>query len=367
MKTKTLAVLGIVVLLAIAAAVGTFLLRTSTQIEEKNARAPSTPTEQQPVEVQPTIPPDSSNQSRVAIEQPAVVEETAPAANASAQPARNVPVTTHFVTDLSRFIIDHYHPEGSLRNPSSPGFSSLTFKQVNMRYGLDLIGLRHRSTEPDQARDEILSSLLNTTVLDLVYQIHAQRFLEALVPQGLGATKEFTDSGNGTVERQLTRDEVKEMLRLNAGLLDRHARVLDQLAASGELDTAVQRLFILEQAAVEANTRFSQARNEFDTLRREQKTQQGVPDNAALQEARQRMEEAGAAYMTAIKAREEARQEVLGLVDTDGQEALNDSRTLYLAKWVYRRLGQAPESRQALGHAASLLKDLADRMERLPL
>lgn len=281
----------------------------------------------------------------------ATIAANATAANATAEapapPAEDSVVKPQFLADLAAVLAQAFHPAGTRHNPGAKPLITVSFRKLNMRYGVELIGLAHASPDLDQARPAIFDYLLNPIVLRTVFDLYADRFTAELVAAGRGQEREFGSEAKGFAARPLSDAETAEMLRLYA----RQARDLGTcfraFAERRDLTTAVARM-------VEAAQRVTAASAAYKDLEAE---------NAPRQAREAQAEE----IKRSIAERERLRQGLLAGIMPGGGAAkgfsLSEGDVLDVSGWVYRRLRTSPERINAVGAMASLLPELAARLE----
>ena len=296
-----------------------------------------------------------------------------PAANATLKPGldgedqerkepswiKDFVVTSTFVQDLADYLVNHYQPASTVDNPGQEGRISLSFKSLNARYGLELIGLRHSGGTLKKAREEVLGKLMNPDLLREAYHRYAQTFLDTLVSKARQTRKETLDGEM----RPLSDDQISEMLRLNSAYVQDVGEVLEALNSDPALPKQVGTYLQAEKMAVHANFVLNQERNRYEIL-----LQSGEKDSEDREVARQKLnqaesrkKDAAMEYRAALKQREQARQELLDMIDAQAEGVdLEQHEILYISEWVFRRL-ESGQQGEALQVAAQLLQELADR------
>lgn len=281
----------------------------------------------------------------------ATLAGNATAANATAEAPASPPedsvVKPEFLSDLAAVLAQTYHPAGTRHNPGARPMTTAGFRKLNMRYGVELIGLAHASPDLEQARPAVFDYLLNPIVLRAVFDLYADRFVSGLAEAGRSQEREFGSEAKGFAARPLSDAETAEMLRLYA----RQARDLGTcfraFAERRDLSTAVARM-------MEAAQRVSAAYAAYK-------------DQEAQNAPRQAREAQAEEIKRSIAERERLRQGLLAGIMPGGNAAkafsLSEGDVLDVSGWVYRRLRVSPERINALGAMASLLPELAARLE----
>ncbi len=268
-------------------------------------------------------------------------------------------VTSTFVQDLAGYLVKHYQPPATKDNPGQQGRISVSFKSLNARYGLELIGLRHSGGTLKKARQEVLGKLMNPDLLREAYDRYSATFLDTLVAKARKTEKEPLD---GRMQA-LSKEEIAEMLRLNSAYLGDVAGVLESLVSDPALPRQVERYLQAEKAAVHANFVLNQEQNRYDILL--QSSEKAAEDREVtrqkIDQAESRKDEAARSYRTALQKRELERRELLDMIAVHaGDVSLEQHEILYIAEWVFRRFESGQES-GALEVASSLLQDLSAR------
>ena len=274
-------------------------------------------------------------------------------------------VTPYFVEDLAEFVVSSYHPPGSVNNKSDQGRNKISFKALNARYGLELIGLRHSSSTLQKARNEILQHAMHPERMKRIYEHYAGSFVQEVVRQAESGQKEFVTEEGGTVRQGMSRRQISEMLRLNSQYLQDVAQIFRAMSKVSGITGTIRSYLQAEQEAVHANYVLNRARNEHTFLLKK-KRQKG--SNATLEgklsQVAGKKEKAARLYKKAIQKREELRNGIIETVRREtGPVELEDHEILYIAEWVYRRV-KGGENRQAIRTASDLLADLSARFSR---
>ncbi len=284
--------------------------------------------------------------------------QTPPESEGAAHPGLDV-VTGTFVQDLAEFVVSRYHPEWGLDNPRDTGMLNLSVRALNVRYGRELIGLRHSQSKLDKARQEILSRLLDPDTLKHAYIRYADSFVQAMIRRARDSTRRVSGSGEKPEERALGEPEVSEMLRLGASYLRDVSGVLEFLGGNPEMDTLVRDYLEAKDQAVHFNYRLNQLKDKMKKSR----NSRAEGENAT--ELRERLDSVVQRYGRSIARRERARQKLVDRVRQGAGESLDleVSEILYLAEWVHRRL-PGEDKRPAIETSGRLLEDLAGRLDQ---
>lgn len=278
---------------------------------------------------------------------------------------RDKVVTPYFIKDLAEFVVSSYHPAGTVDNRSENGVNAISFKALNARYGLELIGLRHSSQTLQRARDEILDHVMNPKRMQAMYKHYAGSFVQEVVEQAKDTRKEFVTEQGGTAKHSLDAMQIAEMLRLNSQYLQDVAQIFRALSKSSGITGSVRSYLQAEQQSVHANYVLSKARNEYRVL---EKKKRRSGSNATLErrlsQAAREKKEAAKEYRQAIQERETLRNSIIETLRQEtGPLELEGHEILYIAEWIYRRVKGEQNSR-AIRTASDLIADLSAKFSR---
>jgi hypothetical protein len=269
-----------------------------------------------------------------------------PAANATmraAEGAKDI-VTPGFIEDLAEYAAANYHPAGTRNNAGSRGMSTLSFKKVNMRYGVDMTGLEVGTRNVDAAREKIFSLVLNPIILRTLYNFFADDFINALVEAGLSRTREFR-TAEGFEERRLNRAQVREMLLIYSRMAQDVGLVFRSFAANPGLAEVMGEY-------MQAKARVHASYGEFAAL--EAQGRSGEALDRVSEEIR-----------TAIIRRENLKQEILHKATPRGPDfSLSQGEVLDIVGWIHRRVFADPERHRSMGAMASLFQELSGDLEK---
>jgi hypothetical protein len=248
-----------------------------------------------------------------------------------------------FMMDLALLAAAHFHPAGTRDNPSKKPISTLSFRALNMRYGVDLTGLEHQSRDVLKAREEIFDYVLQPVVMRLVYLIYAGKFVDTLTQIGSNQTRAYISGPNTYEERTLRSADTADMLQIYAADLRGAAACLDVYAGRTELEAAYSRY----TAAV---TRVNKAYARY----------------MDIEAAGGNLERMADEIRDAVKNREALKDKLLASLRGKNAaiQSLDDADVLDIAGWAHRRLKADPGRREGLKTAAQLLSSLARRMEK---
>lgn len=248
-------------------------------------------------------------------------------------------VTPVFVTDLARFFVAQHAPAGG------DGPLPLSVQQLNQHYGSRLTGLTAGGADAQARRAALLRHAFHPAMLRALYDIYADRFLDAVIKEAM-----HPDRGQGLSEAQTRRLclSVGGRLVLLAGALDGVRKTPDMRGLLTAVDTRAQ----------EAQTAMERMQGE---MLRVDNLQARGGDAVAVARARIVVDKEAAAYRAALQGRDEARRAIAAAVRRAGGQGLDDATLIYLAEWVDRRLRADAGAGETVGVAAQLLRDLGRR------
>lgn len=267
-----------------------------------------------------------------------------------------------FVEDLARQAVLAYFPQGTHPLAAEGGVTTLTLKALNMRYGIDMPGLGSQEQEdPRAARSELLAYAFRGPVVRMVYGLYADRFVDHILINAAEITRDF-----GSGERRLTENETDELLAVNAAWL---RAVAGTLTAMSKTEKFEQLITAYEAKVAEAN-RYN--RDFIEVLAAYQDLQMQAEDagtlspdeRAMLDKARDALDRSGETYQKALAAREDARRAMLSAIRrVPGGGSLDDTETLYAARWLHRRAASHPQRMETASVLAEVLEDMAARLD----
>ncbi len=263
-------------------------------------------------------------------------------------------VTPAFVDDLAAYIVAAYYPASAPPAPAEHGVLTLSPKSANKRYGADMTGLTWSGDDLHKGRQSVLRYVLTPTMVDALYRLYADSFMDALQRHARKAVR--TVEG---YERPLTRMEIKEMHQLLAYKVQATAGVLRACAVMEDAMPRVDAMLASARAALSANQTFQEALHAYQQL------DDGKHNTATLTAARKRMDDAGKTYQQSIMQRERTKESLANaLRKYAGVGQQDDAANLYVAQWVYRRVQDDPRVFPAIMAIHDNLADLSERLEK---
>lgn len=308
---------------------------------------------------------ETSPEQSISIQQE---EEASSAEQSFASWVKEYVVTPYFIQDLAKFVTSSYYPPRSKNNPAERAKNTINFKSLNARYGLELIGLRHKSETLREAREEILRYFTDSEVLRKVYEQYADTFLQELVATAREAERSFRSEDGSWRKRALHAEEISQMLKLNSAYLRDVAAVFQSLAEGENIASQVERYLQAAQQVVHYNFKLNQIQNRVALLQKELAENASSEDESSaeeLQEMQKQKEAVGQRYKQAISKRERLRKQLMESIHSQAEEkiALQSHEVLYIAEWVHRRLAEG-ENNPAILTTSELLEDMAGKMDR---
>ncbi|MFP4212719.1 MAG: hypothetical protein ACLFRL_01290 [Desulfohalobiaceae bacterium] len=269
-------------------------------------------------------------------------------------------LTNYFIQDLAEYMVAHYAPPSSIDNPEQQGKSRLSFKSLNARYGMELTGFRYQEQDPQDARQKILDRVMDSQVLERIYDKYSQEFLEQVMQEAKQREWEFRGPEGEVQSRSLKQEEVADLLQIISSYMRAVAGVFQTLAQDQEAAGLVEEYLEQEQKAVHANYVLNQEQNRLQLLRRQSKEEESQDPELEeeISEVERKKRDAAQDYRKALQSRERAREELISdLRSGRSSKDLEDHELLYIAEWVQRRLAQ-DQGQGAVARLAELLQDL---------
>jgi len=259
-----------------------------------------------------------------------------------------------FIEDLTRYLADAYYPANSGPAKGEHGVLSKGPKMLNMHYGVEMTGLEWSGDDLEKGRRSILRYALNPTMVDALYHLYVDRFMDSLQR----AAKRMVRTVEGE-ERPLTRMEIKEMHHLLALRAQATAGVLRACVVMEDGMSRVEALHAATKQALAANQTFQTALLQY------QEASDAKKDSKVIAKARTAMDVAGKTYQQAIIQRERTRESLANQLRKNKWVAQqSDDANIYVAQWAYRRMLDNDRIFPALMAVHDVLIDLAERLEK---
>lgn len=254
-------------------------------------------------------------------------------------------VTPQFVLDLARYAASNYHPAHTRHNAEDAGLNTLSFKKLNMRYGVTMNGLDVDVRNVEQARDTVFGLILNPIVLRTIYNVYKDDFLAALVQEAGSQTRLFRTATGDFEVRPMEPAHIREMLELQSAMSRDVGLVFRSFAANPGLMGVLSEYF-------DAVDRVNAAYGEFATLEAQGKAGEAL--TRVSDEIRD-----------AIISREGLRSAILSkTVPEEAGFGLSDGDVMDIASWIYRRVSPDADRMAAMGALASLFLEFAQELRQ---
>ena len=257
-------------------------------------------------------------------------------------------VRVAFIDDLAEWLVAGYSPATSR---GGRGMISVGIQSANARYGVGMQGLAWIGDDLPAGRAEALAYVYTPSMLDALYRMYVDRFMEAM-----GTASEAPRKDGKVLEPE----QIAEMYRLYARRFRSLSGTMQGIAATSDLRERAARIHTASQNMMEANSRYMEAVFAFDQARA------SGGNEKAVDTARTAMEAASDAYQQATYERDQLREELIGIIRNNPEaRSLGDDNVLYVALWVDRRLQKSPQALDATMQAATLFLDVAQRFENV--
>ncbi len=372
MSRKNIQILTILVMGIIAGFVGGYLFQQSTRLKKINQSS------SQLSKVQPA--PSSSQNETVEekgkiFKRPLVesntTSEISSSPTSSSKKASSTPnalekwvgeriITPYFIQDLVSFILESYNPPSSIYNASPHGRLNISLKALNARYGMELIGFKFKGNTLEKARKEVLSHLMNPSLLKKQYSYYSSIFIQELVREAKATTKTFK-KGDKVYKRALSDKEIGELFNLLADYVGELSSIFQVFGEDPFLKKRIGEFLAAEDKSMHCNYVLNQIINKY-RVQCAKLTTEGKKDSPVLEELKREREKAIKQYEEAIRERERLRQQIITIVTRNKKDIrFSDSDILYICEWVYRRL-QEGKSVSDILEISYLLKDMEKKL-----
>lgn len=265
-----------------------------------------------------------------------------------------------FVKDLASYVVAKYYPAGSVDNTGSEGVSAINFKSLNARYGIEFIGMRHQGNTLKAARNEILNFLMQPKVLNALYSLYADQFVQEIVNQARDTQKEFVVDEDEIEQRSLSNRHIEEILRLNSNYLQNVAQIFQIAGKDTHISKLVDSYLKADQEVTDANFELNKVKNRYQILLEKAKQKDNEIEEQEVLEVKEIKEQASLEYRDAIRKRERFRKKIIQRVHDNTQNlSLAEHEILSVAQWAFRRMDTNKEQRDFLLQLSELLKKLS--------
>lgn len=257
-------------------------------------------------------------------------------------------ITEVFLDNLAQFIADSYHPAGAQPYKTKQGFSSASFKRINMHFGLNLRGLMPNAENLVAARKSIWSYLLTPGKLNSLTKSEAGQLLDLIEEKGILAERQFVEGGN-TFTRELTKKQRAEMFRASTIPLKHVAAVLKAVADNPDLLQALDGYGRAERRVDSANGLFQL---DLDNSRK-----------TKSESARTKAAHSGKILKDSITIREKIKAGITQKIKLYCAGACDKpDDTFYIAQWVSRRVQKDEKKLKTIASGSKALENIAAQM-----
>lgn len=280
-------------------------------------------------------------------EKPLVAPETNASVvrgNATEKEQRTDPVVSQdFVRDLARLCATNYHPAGTRHNTGQTGITTLTFKKLNMHYGVNLTGLTTGTRDVLEARSAIFNHLLSPIVLRMVYDIYSDEFVSVLAEEALAQTREYSQPDGGYAFSAISQKDARELLALYGDLVQEVGSCFQAFAKRSDL--------------VEIMARYTHA------ARRVTDSYGAYADLEAQDAPQYKLDRVSAEIKKALTERDKMRAAIIAMTSPiKNRKLLSEGDIMDIATWISRRIAGNQDNLNAIGAIASLSFELADAL-----
>jgi len=244
-------------------------------------------------------------------------------------------LTSKFIKDLAEVIFEHYIPQEKRL--------TLTFKQINMRYGLYFYGLNYTQNDILQIRKEIFGHLLRPFIISRLSPTVTNNLTKEIIYIALNRPKEFRQ-GRKEYSRLLTKDEIAGLLTSLARKVRNISSIFVAYAQNKEIGQLIQEYFEAEEFLKRAYFNYWKLKDK----------------------EHERIQSLGREIKQGIVGREKIREQIRLLLASSGAQR-GSSEQLYITKWIYRRVNNDKISLDvinALGQAGFAWADVLEQEAR---
>ena len=242
-------------------------------------------------------------------------------------------VTHHFLQDLAEQVFTHYIPGGEKRGD---GRLTLTFRQLNTRYGLNMYGLEPEGSAIRAMRGALFKHLFREDVLNFLADKYTPIFVRDLISVARSTPK--TVSGPD--------GEKSKVVLEDAQIADILIKLAQKIRAVGE---------IFEVCMEKENLALLRS-----YIRAEEKVRDAYYAYWQEQKKDGKSRQPGESIKKAISEREQARRDIY----TSIAPAEGSAEVVYIAKWAYRRFESGVCGRSCLDTLSRVGRRVAERLEK---
>jgi hypothetical protein len=268
-------------------------------------------------------------------------------------------LTLFFFDDLAQRVVERYHPAQTEHNATDKGVLLLSLSAMNLRYGVEMIGLEHTAPSVPEAREEIFKAMLRPEVINAAWQAFSAYFLQALIDQALSAKRVATTPGDTRTERVLSTAEVSEFLQLLSTFTSRVSQVVSLFVQSDQAISLTNAWLQARSEVLSANSRYQHVIALLEEARAKSPT-----DQDEIRSLRAQRDAAAREIMASIKAREQIKQRLLALYKNDSlTKNMSETELLFVSQWLYRRLHKHPGRAEALALLSQRLQQFSEDLQ----
>ncbi|MDD3310691.1 hypothetical protein [Pseudodesulfovibrio sp.] len=217
-------------------------------------------------------------------------------------------VTFTFLDNMVDYFLERFTPDAGNGKPAT----TASAMGLNMRYGRDLEGLTVSGDDILAMRTAVLDYVFTPDTIKTLGDMYGQFFVQELADAAQNEPREYRVAGSAST-RTLTPAETADMLRLDAGVLERTATALRTVATDKEVTDLAGKYLQAAKAVKRANAQLQKDLSE-----------QRDPH------------EAGQRYKQAILQRESIKTAIVSRMRKSCPTCAQGD-AFYLAQWAYRR------------------------------
>lgn len=260
--------------------------------------------------------------------------------------ADDMVVRVAFIDDLAQWMVDNYQPS---RSSKGKGVLQVSMQAANLRYGAGMKGLYWIGDNLPKGRSEALQYVFTPSMLDALYRMYIDRFMEAMAVAG--------DKPEGR-DKPLTPEQRRDMYSQYAKRFQGLSGALTSVASMPDLTSKVDNLRKATQEVITANGRYSEL-----VFQQDQARESG--NKAASERLAGEAQAAATVYKNAVVKRERLLNAFAKAVGSNKTARLLDDDTLvYVGMWIDRRVREDKSKLNAASQAASIFGDLANRFQQ---
>ncbi len=246
-----------------------------------------------------------------------------------------------FVEDVAHWMVRHYVPNKGV---------NLSISAINLRYGQQMHALMPKDNENQgdiyTARTQLLRYAFNPPMLNALYSLYADRFVDSLANAAATPQK----------GKALTPEQTSDMYKAYSLVMASLGGVLNGIGNMTDFQQRMQEIDALSQEALSIHSQLTDAVFNLDTAREN-------GDATAQRAAQLRVDGLNATYQRVLNDRQDTRTKLINDLYTQEEitRAVDADTVFFVAEWLERREGTTQESSLA---AAKLLQNLADRLRK---